>query len=154
MIPPPAVGDPVHTPLGKGVVREVRARGCLLVEIAGRKVVFDAAAVKPLEPDRKPSRGARAAVRPASATDDAPARERHGAPNEVDLHGLTVADALTRVEIAISDALLAGHLQLRLIHGRSGGRIKAAVHRQLRALPPVRAFRVDVANEGVTVVEL
>jgi dsDNA-specific endonuclease/ATPase MutS2 len=54
---------------------------------------------------------------------------------------------------AINDTLIEGHARLRLIHGRSGGRIKAALHRHLRALPSVRGFRTDPANEGVTVVE-
>jgi DNA mismatch repair protein MutS2 len=64
-----------------------------------------------------------------------------------------VADAVARVEVTLNDALLEGRSQVRFIHGRSGGRIRAAVHQQLRALPPVRAFRLDPANEGVTIVE-
>lgn len=153
MNPPPAVGDAVQTPLGKGVVRELRTRGCLLVEIAGRKVVFEAASIRPLDPVRKSARRHAAPSQPAASVDEShPDRDRAAA--EVDLHGLTVADALARVEVAINDALLAGRLRLRVIHGRSGGRIRAAVHRQLRALRPVRAFRLDPTNEGVTMVEL
>ena len=59
-----------------------------------------------------------------------------------------------RAESALSEALLADAEVLRLIHGRSGGRIRAALHRRLRELPGVRAFRLDPRNEGVTIVEL
>jgi dsDNA-specific endonuclease/ATPase MutS2 len=57
---------------------------------------------------------------------------------EIDLHGMTVAEALDRAERALNDALLADESELRFIHGRSGG----------------RKFRVDPRNEGVTVVVL
>ena len=55
---------------------------------------------------------------------------------------------------AVDAAIRAGHGRLRVIHGRSGGRLRGALHRQLRGLPPVRAFRLDPANDGVTIVEL
>jgi dsDNA-specific endonuclease/ATPase MutS2 len=42
---------------------------------------------------------------------------------------------------------------VRFIHGRSGGRIRSALHRHLRAFPSVRAFRLDPTNEGVTIVQ-
>jgi DNA mismatch repair protein MutS2 len=152
MAPPVSVGDDVHTPLGKGIVREVRGGARLVVEISGRKVVVEAAAVKPVEIARKSSKKRRAPVPFVSGAIDV-TDDRRDAPAEVDLHGLTVDEALARVDDAINDALLAGHARLRLIHGRSGGRIKAALHRHLTMLPPVRGFRIDPANAGVTVVE-
>ncbi len=151
----PAAGDPVQTPLGKGVVLEDRGRS-ILVEVAGRKVVVDLATVKPIAPARKASRGRRPAplATPRGDGMDEGLQEPRRTPAEVDLHGLTVADALVRVEEAMNDALLDGRLQLRIIHGRGGGRIKSAVHKQLRSLPPVRAVRLDPSNAGVTIVDL
>jgi DNA mismatch repair protein MutS2 len=146
------VGDQVQTPFGKGVVVEARHGGRLLVDIDGRKVVLETSAARPLEPRGTSSRKTRPARAPVEH-DGGEAAGRRPAPAEVDLHGLFVADALARVERAINDALLDGRLQLRIIHGRSGGRIKAAVHRQLDGLPPVRAFRLDPGNDGVTIVE-
>ncbi len=67
---------------------------------------------------------------------------------------MTVDEALARVEGVISDALLADETEVRLIHGRSGGRIRGALHRRLRELPSVRAFRLDPHNPGVTIVML
>jgi len=43
---------------------------------------------------------------------------------------------------------------VRIIHGRSGGRLKHAVHARLRVCPSVRGFHVDRRNEGVTIVNL
>ena len=55
---------------------------------------------------------------------------------------------------ALNDAALAGRSRVRLIHGRSSSRIRSALHRRLRALSVVRAFRQDPSNEGVTIVDL
>jgi len=151
MASPFSVGDDVQTPLGKGLVREVRTNGRLLVDIGGRKVLVEGGAVKPLE-SSKSTRKKRPPAPPAVDHGDV-APGRHRPPAEIDLHGLSVDEALERAMAAINDTLLAGHARLRLIHGRSGGRIKAALHRHLRALPSVRGFRIDPANEGVTVVE-
>jgi DNA mismatch repair protein MutS2 len=143
-------GDTVRTPLGKGVVQEVRHRG-LLVLVGNRSVVVDARDASISDPQSKSKR------RPASAADPAPHdddRERPRAAVDLDLHGLIVAEALERVMSAVDAAIQAGHGRLRVIHGRSGGRLRGAVHRQLRGLPSVRAFRLDPANDGVTIVEL
>lgn len=153
MDPKVAPGDMVQTPLGKGTLREVRGGGRLLVEIDGRRVQFDASAVHPVNLPKKKSAKQGASTPPTvSDPPDVPVGWRHP-PAEVDLHGLVVEDALARALSAINDALLAGAPQLRVIHGRSGGRIKAALHRELRELPSVRAFRIDPANSGVTIVE-
>ena len=67
---------------------------------------------------------------------------------------MTVEEAVAALDIFLNDALLAGHADVRVIHGRSGGRLKAAVHARLKQLPVVRAFRLDPANAGVTIVTL
>jgi dsDNA-specific endonuclease/ATPase MutS2 len=50
--------------------------------------------------------------------------------------------------------MLAGLESVRVIHGRSGGRLKAAVHARLRELPSIAGFRIDPVNAGVTIVRL
>jgi DNA mismatch repair protein MutS2 len=67
---------------------------------------------------------------------------------------MTVEEAVTALDTFLNDALLAGHADVRVIHGRSGGRLKAAVHARLKQLVAVRAFRLDPANAGVTIVTL
>ena len=142
-----APGDLVRTPLGKGVVQEVRRRG-LLVLIGNRSVVVDARDARISDP---PS-GSRRRPPPEEPRGDDD-RDSRRAAVDLDLHGLIVADAIERVVSAVDAAILAGHGRLRVIHGRSGGRLRGAVHRQLRALPSVRAFRLDPANDVVTIIE-
>jgi len=143
-------GDTVRTPLGKGVVQEVRHRG-LLVLIGNRSVVVDARDASVSDPPSRSKRRPAPAGDPILGADD---RDPPKAAADVDLHGLIVAEALERVVSAVNAAILAGHGRLRVIHGRSGGRLRGALHRQLHGLPSVRAFRLDPANDGVTIVEL
>jgi dsDNA-specific endonuclease/ATPase MutS2 len=151
-------GDAVQTPFGKGVVREVRNNQRLLVEVQGRAIVVREADVTMLEtePGRsRPARGAKPSTRRPGPPGPAEGRPGPSGPGvEIDLHGLTVEEALARVESALNDALLADMEQLRLIHGRSGGKIRAALHRRLRELPGIRGFRLDPRNEGITIVKL
>lgn len=148
-----AQGETVQTPFGKGVVREVRNNGRLLVDVHGRAIVVKEREISALDGGR---------VRPhvhGSASETTPdcSRPQRAAgrvPVEVDLHGLTVEEALARVDQALNEALLADLAELRLIHGRSGGRIRAALHRRLGEIPSVRSFRVDPRNAGVTIVRL
>ena len=141
-------GDLVQTPLGKGVVREARSNGRLVVEIGTRSVVLEERTVTPLAP---PHPGARR-KHPPAAPPSSGRRPARGHAAEIDLHGLTVDEALARAEQALNDALLADAAELRVIHGKSGGRIRGALHRRLREIPAVRAFRLDPGNPGVTIV--
>ena len=140
-------GDPVQTPLGKGVVREERNNGRLIVEIGGRSVVVDERTVRPIDAPKPERKRKRAPADPAP-----PAAPRSVA--EIDLHGLTVEEALVRAEQALNDALLGDRSELRVIHGKGSGRIRAALHARLRNVSAVRAFRLDPGNPGVTIVSL
>ena len=146
-----APGDTVQTPFGKGVVREVRNSGRLMVDVHGRAMIVTESDIAVVAHAGKRSR----APQPSEGTSDPtrPKRES-GTSVEIDLHGLTVEEALDRVELALNDALLADLSEVRFIHGRSGGRIRAALHRRLGETPSVRKFRLDPRNEGVTLVSL
>jgi DNA mismatch repair protein MutS2 len=146
-----AVGDAVQTPFGKGVVRELRNNSRLSIEVGGRSVVFEDSAVAPLAVRKRSTATAGAAQLADLQAVDLPSRAQR-APSEVDLHGLTVEDALARVASAVNDAILADIPELRLIHGKSGGRIRGALERWLRTVPTVRNFRRDPRNAGVTIV--
>ena len=145
-------GDTVQTRFGKGVVREIRNGGRLTVDVQGRVLVVAETEISPLESVRKRSSAPVASDRGSARIRRN--RETRVVSAEIDLHGLTVEEALDRVEQALSEALLADLSELRLIHGRSGGRIRAALHRRLRAYSSVRKFRLDPRNEGVTIVNL
>ena len=147
----PAPGDAVQTPFGKGIIREVRNHGRLLVDVQGRALELGEGDVSALGATSKTARRGRAARVPERS----PVAGRSGGPPaELDLHGLTVGEAVARAEQALNDALLADAAELRLIHGRSGGRIRAALHQRLREMPSIRGFHLDPANGGVTIVRL
>jgi DNA mismatch repair protein MutS2 len=48
-------------------------------------------------------------------------------PTEVDLRGMTTGEAIPIVDKAIDDALLAGMSQVRIIHGKGTGALKAGL---------------------------
>jgi hypothetical protein len=149
-----APGDRVHLAgIGTGIVREARRGGRYAIEIKGRTFVAVAADLEPTHPPA-PSRTRLAAPSRTSPHLAAPGRTRlHPvAPGALDLHGKTVDEAVAAVEVWVNDALLAGHGEARVIHGRSGGRLKSAVHQYLRRLPTVASFRLDPQNPGVTIV--
>jgi DNA mismatch repair protein MutS2 len=146
-------GQVVQTPFGKGIVREVRNGGRLAVDVGGRALVINATDVSAVEDLRRERRAPKGGARDARTSSSAASRASD-ARAEVDLHGLTVEEAVARSERALNDALLQDAQELRLIHGRSGGRIRAALHKWLGEVPGVRNFRVDPQNDGVTIVDL
>lgn len=138
-------GDAVQTPHGKGVVREVRNKGRLLVQVQQRVVVVAESAVTPALATRRRA--------PAPLREEAIQSPGH-APAEVDLHGLRVDEALVRIDEALDAALRAGRAEVRFIHGRSGGRLRGALHQRLRDIRAVRGFELDPGNPGVTIASL
>ena len=137
-------GDRVHVAgLGAGVVREARNGGRYLIELKGRTMVIAAG-----ELETAPTRRTRKAGVDAPAVPPSGASARSAS---IDLHGKTVEEALAALDEFLNDALLAGAETATVIHGRSGGKLKAAVHRRLKAVPSVRAFRLDPRNPGVTI---
>ncbi len=146
------VGGTVQTPFGKGTVREVRNNGSLLVEVRGRALVVKERDISVLDASPQPrvSNGTGKSRRVPPQTEP----DAGGDAREVDLHGLTVEAALARAVQVLDEALRADVAELRLIHGRSGGRIRAALHRWLSEIPSVRGFQLDPRNEGVTVIRL
>ena len=152
MAPPFRAGDAVQTPLGKGTVREVRNGRRLLIDVSGRAVEMREAEVSPVAGGRRTPAAKHADGPPPHV--GTPGRSPSRPAPEIDLHGLTVEQALARAEDALNEALLADVAQVRFIHGRSGGRIRAALHRKLREIASVRRFRIDPGNAGVTIVEL
>lgn len=146
-----APNDPVHVSalgIGKGVIREVRNREHYLVDVNGHHVVASSSQLRRCAnrwPRRK--RWYVTAARRRDALES-------GATGMIDLHGNTVYDAVGLLLEFLDDALLAGVTQVRIIHGRSGGKIRAAVHKLLAIMPSIRSWRLDQHNPGVTVVIL
>ena len=147
-----APGDEVHVAaLGKSVVREVRNGRRYLVELKGRSIVAAEGQLTAVSGRKRAD--ARGSSPPQTSAPDSSGTGSHAA-RSLDLHGMTVEEAVAALDTFLNDALLAGLADVRVIHGRSGGRLRAAVHARLKQLVVVRAFRLDPANAGVTIVIL
>ncbi len=146
-----APGDPVQVAaLGRGVVREVRNGGRYLVDVKGRSMLVEASQLTAVEPKKRRAR----ATEDASSGGVPERLARAHARASIDLHGMTVDEAVEAFDAFLDEAILAGLEHVQVIHGRSGGRLKAAIHSRLTLLTSIRAFRVDPANPGVTRVSL
>lgn len=76
---------------------------------------------------------------------------------ELDLHALTVDEALPLIQGYLNDACLAGLREVRIVHGKGTGALRQVVMRELKNHPLVKSFRTGNRYEGstgATVVEL
>jgi DNA mismatch repair protein MutS2 len=146
-MPFPIGSDVVVVPLGKkrGVVVSTGRGGRYRVQIDNTTVSCrEQDLIAPPEESRK----ARKSPKHAAAT---PSRAKEGAPaGRIDLHGMTVDEAIARVVEEIDLALRRGADRIEVVHGKGSGRIRDALHRELAALPVVASFRLDPRNAGVT----
>lgn len=69
---------------------------------------------------------------------------------EVNLIGMTVDEAIPVVDKYLDDAYLAHLPNVRVVHGRGTGALKAAVHKHLKKLKYVKEFRLGDFGEGDT----
>ena len=77
--------------------------------------------------------------------------------SELDLHSFTVEEALPALDRYLNDAFMAGHSEVRIVHGKGTGILRQAVNRELKKHPLVRSFRIGGHREGqtgVTIVQL
>jgi DNA mismatch repair protein MutS2 len=126
----------------RGVVTGATTNGRYQVQVGTLAMVCRAADLELAEPQRK-----RRKTRPAREVAESVV-ERAAA--RVDLHGLSVEDAMAAVLKAIDTAILEGADRLEVVHGKGTGRLKAAVQRELPRLPSVRSVKEDPVNAGVT----
>lgn len=76
---------------------------------------------------------------------------------ELDLHRLTIEEALPKLDDFVYKAFMANFHTLCINHGRGSGALKTAVHRELKKNSLVKSFRAGGYGEGgigVTIVEL
>ncbi|HEY3122005.1 MAG TPA: Smr/MutS family protein [Vicinamibacteria bacterium] len=131
-----------------GVVGEVVAfgdRGEVEVAAAGKRLKVPAAELIAVGGGPRPA---------TVSTTFAP---RLAVPTEVNLIGLTVDEALPKVDKLLDDAALSDRKEIRVIHGFGAGRLRRAVADLLGSHPHVAGFRTGGPGEGgggVTVVEL
>ena len=82
---------------------------------------------------------------------------RRNVPAEVSVRGLTLDEAILKVDAYLDEASMAGLPEVVLIHGKGTGRLRTGLREHLRGHPQVAAMRLGQAFEGgigVTVVTL
>ncbi|MCG0238487.1 MAG: endonuclease MutS2 [Firmicutes bacterium] len=143
------------------------ADGNLQVQAGILKVTVHITDVERLEP-AKAGTGARRGAQGLPAGAAGPAGYRPGGVPlaagkaagfrpELDLRGVTVEEALAKVDKHLDDAVLAGAPQVRIIHGRGTGALRQAIQKFLKEHPAVVSFRLGSVGEGgdgVTIVRL
>ncbi|MBO5035158.1 MAG: endonuclease MutS2 [Oscillospiraceae bacterium] len=80
-----------------------------------------------------------------------------GASPEVDLRGMTAAEALLELDRFLDNAVMGRLQEVRIIHGKGTGVVRSAVRDHLKRSPYIKTFRPGKYGEGedgVTVAEL
>jgi dsDNA-specific endonuclease/ATPase MutS2 len=147
-------GQRVQTPFGKGAVLELRNRKTAVVQIGERAISISVDDIRPIIDSKHTTTTARSRRRPPASATDPPAEDNVVRTVSVDLHGLTVDDALDALMRTLDRALSHDVSAVHVVHGRSGTRLRRAVHARLRELPFVRNYRLAPRNDGVTIVQL
>ncbi len=76
---------------------------------------------------------------------------------EVDVRGCTVEEGILEVDRVIDHAVVMKLGEVRVIHGKGTGALRAGLHQHFRKHPSIRSFRLGVYGEGetgVTILEL
>lgn len=79
-----------------------------------------------------------------------------GISPEINLLGLTVDEAVARLDKYLDDAYIARIAQVRIVHGKGTGALRNGVTAYLRGVPYIKSFRLGEVGEGdagVTIVE-
>jgi len=75
----------------------------------------------------------------------------------LDLRGLTLDEAIIRVEKHLDDSILANLDKIEIIHGKGTGKLRSGLHHYLQSKEQVESFRLGLEGEGgsgVTIVKL
>ncbi len=71
-----------------------------------------------------------------------------GVSPEINLIGMTVDDAVARLDKYLDDACIAHLQQVRVVHGKGTGALRAGIHRHLKQLKNVKEFHLAEFGEG------
>ncbi len=135
---PVRVGDRVRLP-------DLNLEG-EVIALEGKEAVVRAGALRLRLPPEKLERLAPPSV--GAEPVELPAAPRPSPGLELDLRGLTVEEALARLDRYLDEAMLAGLPWVRLIHGKGTGRLRRALHEALRRHPLVVDYEPAGEGEG------
>jgi DNA mismatch repair protein MutS2 len=153
-VPATSAGPATASVPGEVQLRGLGIRGRVVEEADGRVTVQAGhLTLKVARSEIEPVAEAR--TREPAAAVSLPVRD--DVPRELHLLGLTSDEARAAVEKFLDDAALAGHRELRLIHGKGTGTLRRTVEGCLRGHPLVSSFRLaepSAGGAGATVVAL
>ncbi len=77
-------------------------------------------------------------------------RKSSNISHEINLLGLTVDEAVSRLDKYLDDAYLSGIPQVRIVHGKGTGALRNGVTSYLYGVPYIKSFRLGEIGEGDT----
>jgi DNA mismatch repair protein MutS2 len=135
----------VHSVDGNGRIVHVEPRGKVIVDLEGGiRVSTEAGDLEMPRPPR--ARPGRAERREPSATMRRP--RPSDVPLQLDLRGMTVSEALRRVEAWLDDVLRADLRNVRVLHGKGTGALRDAVRSYLASCSFVTEYKFAAPNQG------
>lgn len=148
-------GDVVFLPAFNqyGVLTEINAKDSSgEVQVKGMTVHLPLSEIEPVSDEKKN------AVLKDLQTQSSGIRINVKRPAEfqIDLHGLTVEEAMPRVEKFLDNAVVHNLPYVKIIHGHGTGRLMREIHKTLEQHPYVKSFRLALPYEGgpaTTIVE-
>jgi dsDNA-specific endonuclease/ATPase MutS2 len=134
-----------------GRVMEVLPGGRYRVAVGSLTMLCEEAQLETVSHAKKQRRRERDTPAPRPGTPPpSPTRELRQSQS-IDLHGMTVPEALAALSDFVDRAIRSGASQVEVIHGISGGRLRVAVRNHLSKLPAVVCAVQDEKNRGVTI---
>lgn len=123
------------------------AKGDLFVQMG---ILRSQVNIKDLEPVEEESAGGSGMEKPKEKTGGGKIKmsKSFAVSPEVNLIGMTTDEAIPALDKYLDDAYLAHLPQVRVVHGRGTGALRAAVHKRLKKLNYVKEFRLGEFGEG------
>lgn len=152
------------TSLGKdGVVAEIKGNdvvvqcGILKMTVPMKKCILTKAQPVDNEPNSSKKRKGFSKNAAANYAHQMFVSKSGSAKQEIDVRGMTMDEAIPVVDKAIDDALIAGIHQLRIIHGKGTGALRAGLTAYLEANRFVRKLEeaaLEAGGSGATVIDI
>lgn len=71
-------------------------------------------------------------------------------PQSLDLHGLTVDEAIRKLDAWLDAVILSDLSHVKIVHGLGTGRVQRAVHERLKTFKAVKRYAINQFNPGET----
>lgn len=150
------IGDPVfvHTLSLEGTVTSLpNAKGDLTVQMG---ILSSVVNVKDLDLLEKQKTKETTNSQKRGKTNRSNINKAATISSEINLLGKTVDEAIAELDKYLDDAYMSGVHQVRIIHGKGTGALRAGIHSYLKRQKHVKSYRLGVFGEGeagVTIVE-